>query len=83
MRCGPECGANGWARLAPDKACSVAGPGVNVFPLLAAALQDSQKEGGGGGGRGELGRELTGGSESESKRGSGGHLTLPKTWRKV
>lgn len=45
MRCGPERGPNGPVCLAVDKACSVTGPGVNVFPLLAAAPQDSQEEG--------------------------------------
>lgn len=45
MWCGPERGPNGPACLAADKACSVPGPGVNVFPLLAAAPHDSQEEG--------------------------------------
>lgn len=30
--------------LAVDKADTVTGPGVNVFPLLAAAPQDNQEE---------------------------------------
>lgn len=79
MRCGPERGPNGPAGLAADKACSVTGPGVNVFPLLAAAPQDSQDEGVEGGEGSQRG--LTGGFKP--KRGSGGRFTLPAARRKV
>lgn len=42
-RCGAERGPNGAACLAADKARSVTGSGVNVFPLLAAGPHDSQE----------------------------------------
>lgn len=62
-----------------DKACSVTGSGVNVFPLLAAGLHDSQEkeveEG-----EGEPGG-LTGGFKP--RRGSGVRLTLLVARRKV
>lgn len=79
MCCGPERGPNGPACLAADKACSVPGLGVNVFPLLAVAPHDSQEEGvevdeGEPGG-------LTGGFGPE--QGSGARLTLLTTWQKV
>jgi len=47
-----------------DKAFSVTGPGVNVFPLLAAAPQDSREEGEEGEEAGEGSRRgLAGGFE--------------------
>lgn len=45
MRCGPERGPNGPACLAVDKACSVTGPGVNVFPLLAMHRRTARRRG--------------------------------------
>ncbi|TNN76873.1 hypothetical protein EYF80_012926 [Liparis tanakae] len=79
----PERGPNGPACLAVDKASSVTGPGVNVFPLLAAAPQGSQEEGGEGEEAGEGSRRggLAGGFEPNG--GIGGRLTLPVARRKV